>query len=251
MLRRLVPLTALAAIALLPAGGAPAQDNGCTRPADPHGQVIGLDQVQLGESVGFGIDFDPYEETNWAIDQVFEVDGPGGHVTLAQGEKFTPPAAGAYTVNGRWSDTCDVTPDRTFTATPLTVQVLGPQPPHGGVELRQGAGRNNPAAALLHVTCPSTVAADEPFTVSARIAGHTVSATRAHGCHTHGFGKTFDRRTRRWELRADGEGARIFVTALVKLTGHLELRSGGQVVAAYDVRFRPRRGRERASIVRL
>jgi hypothetical protein len=51
-------------------------------------------------------------------------------------------------------------------------------------------------------------------------------------------------------MNADDFGARIFVSAPAKLTGHFELRSGDRVIASADVRFKPNaRGRERVSVL--
>lgn len=259
MVRRLLSLATVAVAVLASGAGASAQtaDASCTWPATPGGQVIGPDLVQLGETIGFGVEYDQPGEGNYAIDQVYEVDGPDGHITLAQGQKLTPQAPGTYTVNGHWTETCGdgVTPDRTVTGRPLTVTVEGPQPPFGSVELRQGGhrlpgGRREPATALLHVGCPQN-RIDEPLRVTATLAGRTVTIVRTHGCFGYKLSRGAGRQTKRWEIGVSDFGGQIFVRAPARLTGHFELRSGERVVAAADVRFRPNaRGRERVSVLR-
>ena len=256
MIRRLVPAAAIAVAVLLPGTGAPAQGTGCTLPPNPGG-TIDFSQAPpdyvVGTNLLFSFDFNDYAESNYAIDFTYEIDGPDGHHSLRPQTSdlpFVVPALGDYTITAHWTESCDgVTADRRLASATAAFRGVGPPAPYGGLQLRQGT-RREPAAALLNVGCP-TGAVDEPLRVSARVAGHTVSATVAHGCRGPRFGRTSTRRGARWELRADAQGARIFVKAPARLVGHLELRSGDRVVAAADIRFRPRRGRERASTVRL
>jgi hypothetical protein len=257
VIRHKVLLAATIALFAVPGARAVAQETGCALPANPGGVVVfGVvpPDYEVGTEMGWGVEFDQPSESDYASEPVYELDGPAGHqvVTIP----FKVPAEGTYTVTAHWTESCGdgVTPDRTVTSRPGTFQGVGPQPPSGGVELRQGGGRvqggrREPAVALLHVVCPDS-RIDEPLRVTARIAGHTIVTTRPHGCLGYKLARSAHRTARRWQMNADDFGARIFVFAPSRLTGHFELRSGDRVVFSAEVRFRPdARGRERVSIV--
>jgi hypothetical protein len=259
MLRRTYWLPAVAAaVVALPGGSAPAQDGGCTLPPNPGATItFGLEppDYPVGAEMGWGLDFDDPAESDYASRPVFELDGPAGHqaVTLP----FTVPAEGTYTVTAHWTESCGdaMAADRAVTSRPGTFRGVGPQPPYGSIELRQGGarlqgGRREPATALLHVGCPDN-RIDEPLRVTARIAGRTVVDVRPHGCLAYRLSRSSHRHGRRWSIAADDLGAEIFVSAPARLTAHVELRSGARVVAAAALRFRPAaRGRERVTVLR-
>jgi hypothetical protein len=242
---RVLLLAAVLAAVLVPGGGAAAQDPGCTWPDSPGGQVIGPDQVQLGETIGFGVEFDQPGEGNYAIDEVFDVDGPDGHLTLAQGQKLTPQTAGTYTVDGHWTETCGdgVTPDRTVAGRPLTVVVQGLQPPTAYLVIQDGGkrlpgGKRTPAFAQLRVRCDQHPLAD-PIEVIASGGGRTAAITRPKGCTAYSLSRSADRHGRRWYLDADDFDSRAGAFAPTKRAAHLEVRSGGAAAASFDVRFTP------------
>jgi hypothetical protein len=233
-------LLAAVLTAVLTAGGsAPAQEASCTWPENPGGQIVGPDQVQLGETIGFGVEFDQPGEGNYAIDQVFDVDGPDGHVTLSEGQKLTPQTAGTYTVNGHWTETCGdgVTPDRTVNGRPLTVVVQGLQPPYAYLIVQDGA-RRAPALAQMRVRCDEHPLAD-PIQVIASGGGRIAAITRPKGCTAHSLSRSADRHGARWALDASDFDGRATTRAPARRTAHLELRSGGATVASFDVRFTP------------
>jgi hypothetical protein len=244
-------------------GAVAAQDPGCTLPANPGGSIgfsLEPPEYDVGTDMGWSLDFDQPDEMNYAIDIVYEVDGPDGHHTIVSQSGrplFTVPAEGAYTVSAHWTESCadGVTPDRTVSSRPATFKGVGPRPPFGSVELRQGGarlpgGKREPATALLHVGCPAS-RLDEPLRVTARIAGRTIVIVRPHGCLGYTLSRSAARHSRRWQMNADDFGARIFVSAPATLTGHFELRSGDRVIASANVRFRPNaHGRERVSVLR-
>jgi hypothetical protein len=253
--RRLVLIAAAVAVtALVPGGSAPAQDTGCALPANPGGTLFfGEDppDYAVGTDMGWGLDYNDPAAQNYAVDLVYEVDGPDGHHTITPDyvhPLFHVPAEGTYTVVAHWTETCNdgVTPDRAVTSRPGTFRGVGPQPPFGGVERRQGT-RREPAAALLHVGCPGN-RVDEPLRVTVRLAGRTITSVRPHGCFGYKLSRGVSARATRWEMSADDFGGRIFVRAPARLTGHFELRSGDRLVFSATVRFRPdARGRERVT----
>jgi len=260
--RRLVlVVSAVTATALLPGGSAPAQDSGCTLPPNPGGTIsFGLvpPDYPVGTDMGWSLDYNDPAEQNYAIDLAYEIDGPDGHHTVTPDyvhPLFHVPAEGTYTVTAHWTESCadGVTPDRTATAGPATFRGIGPQPPSGNVELRQGGarlpgGRREPAAALLHVNCPGDNRIDEPLRVSVRFRTRTITNIRPHGCLGYRLSRSSSVLTKRWELGASDFGGTIFVRAPLRGTGSFELRSGDRVVFSATLRFRPdRRGRERVS----
>jgi hypothetical protein len=256
--RVLIALGLVLAAGLVPGSNSLAQDPGCTLPANPGGAIaFGLEppEYDVGTQMGWSLEFDQPGESSYAGEAVYELDGPAGHETVAL--PFTVPVEGTYTVTAHWTESCGdgVTPDRNVTSRPGTFKGVGPQPPFGSVQLRQGGGRvtggrRDPAAALLDVGCPNS-RVDEPLRVTARIAGRTITNVRPHGCLGYKLTRSSNRRAKRWQMNADDFGARIFVSAPAKLTGHVELRSGDRVVASADVRFKPNaHGRERVSVLR-
>src|SRR3954447_180696 len=257
MHRALLALCLMLAAGLVPGSRSVAQETGCTLPPNPGGAItFGLvpPEYDVGTDMGWGLEFDQPSESGYASEPVYELDGPGGPETVTL--PFHVPAEGTYTVTAHWTESCGdgVTPDRTVTSRPGTFTGVGPQPPSGGVELRQGGGRlpggrREPAAALLHVGCPNN-RIDEPLRVVAHIAGRTITSIRPHGCLGYKLSRSSSRHAKRWQMNADDFGARIFVSAPAKLTGHFELRSGDRVLASADVRFKPNaRGRERVSVL--
>src|SRR3954449_1782970 len=175
------------AAGLLPGSTSVAQETGCTLPSNPGGAItFGLEppEYDVGTQMGWGLEFDQPAESGYASEPVFELDGPSGHQTVTL--PFTVPGEGTYTVTAHWTESCGdgVTPDRTVTSRPGTFTGVGPQPPSGGGELRQGGGRlpggrREPAAALLHVGCPNN-RIDEPLRVVAHI-----DRQREHGVAPH------------------------------------------------------------------
>jgi hypothetical protein len=260
-MRRAIVLATVAGLAAAGSAQAPAQDSACSLPPNPGASItFGLEPPEYDVGVGMGwvLEFDQPSEADYANDFGYEIDGPGGHWTIDPPgpPSFTIPMEGTYTVVAHWTESCGdgVTPDRTVTSRPGTFKGVGPQPPRGSVRLRQGGarlpgGRREPAAALLDVGCPSK-RRDEPLRVTARIAGRTIVDVRPHGCLGYSLSRSSFRHTKRWTMNADDFGARIFVSAPGRLTGHFELRSGSAVVASFTVRFRPdARGRERVALV--
>src|SRR3954447_25241938 len=168
MHRALLALCLMLAAGLVPGSRSVAQETGCTLPPNPGGAItFGLvpPEYDVGTDMGWGLEFDQPSESGYASEPVYELDGPGGPETVTL--PFHVPAEGTYTVTAHWTESCGdgVTPDRTVTSRPGTFTGVGPQPPSGGVELRQGGGslpggRREPAAALLHVGCPNTRAAE-------------------------------------------------------------------------------------------
>ena len=135
--------------------------------------------------MGWGLEFDQQAESGYASEPIYELDGPSGHQTVTL--PFTVPAEGTYTVTAHWTESCGdgVTPDRAVTSRPGTFKGIGPRPPFGGVELRQGGrrlpgGRREPATALLHVGCPNN-RVDEPLRVTASSPGGGSRSSRRAG----------------------------------------------------------------------
>jgi hypothetical protein len=251
-------LLVAAITAVLATGGeASAQEPGCTWPATPGGQVVGPDQIQLGETMSFGVEFDQAGENDYVIDRVFDVDGPDGHVTLTEDQTVTPQAAGTYTVNGHWTETCGdgVTPDRTVTGRPLTVVVKGLQPPTGYLILQDGGrrlpgGKRAAAVAEMRVGCDHHPLADA-LRVIASSGGLTAAVTRPLGCTAHSLSRSAYRHGHGWSISASDFDSGAAVLSPVRRAVHFELRSGGVTVASFDVRFAPApKHREHVSLVR-
>jgi len=217
--------------------------------------VTGPDQIQLGETTSFGVEFDQPGENDYVIDRVFDVDGPGGHVTLSESEAVTPTVAGTYTVNGHWTETCGdgVTPDRTVTGRPLTVVVKGLQAPTAFLLLQDGGrrlpgGRRAGAVAELRVECDAHPLPDA-VQVIASSGGATAAVTRPRGCTAHRLGRSASRHGHRWSIGASDFDSGATVYSPVRRAARFELRSAGVAVASFDVRFSPRpKHREHVSL---
>src|SRR3954447_14060602 len=144
MHRALLALCLMLAAGLVPGSRSVAQETGCTLPPNPGGAItFGLvpPEYDVGTDMGWGVEFDQPSESGYASEPVYELDGPGGPQTVTL--PFHVPAEGTYTVTAHWTESCgdDVTPDRAVTSRPGTFKGVGPQPPSGGGELRQGRGR--------------------------------------------------------------------------------------------------------------